>query len=192
MKNIIIYILVLVLLVIGGVFAFEYNKAKIQKEAEQNQVVCAMDAKVCPDGSYVGRGGPVCAFAECPAFTATSTATTTATSTNVSGTVAKLGQTVTIDGISITPISITEESRCPTDVQCIQAGTVIIKAKLSSDTSISETSLKLGNAISFSNKYVTLDGVIPKPNTKFTTKDSDYSFSFSVTRSATKPVIIIQ
>ena len=190
MKNIIIYILVLVLLVIGGVFTFEYNKAKIEKEAEQNQAMCTTEAKVCPDGSYVGKSGPMCTFAECPAFTATSTATTT--STNVSGTVAKLGQTVTIDGISITPISITEESRCPTDVQCIQAGTVVIKAKLSSDTSISETSLKLGNAISFSNKYVTLDGVIPKPNTKFTTKDSDYSFSFSVTRSATKPVIIIQ
>ena len=29
-------------------------------------VACTMDAKMCPDGSYVGRVGPSCAFAACP------------------------------------------------------------------------------------------------------------------------------
>lgn len=28
--------------------------------------VCTMDAKVCPDGSSVGRQGPNCEFAACP------------------------------------------------------------------------------------------------------------------------------
>ncbi len=28
--------------------------------------VCTMDAKMCPDGSYVGRTGPNCEFALCP------------------------------------------------------------------------------------------------------------------------------
>lgn len=28
--------------------------------------MCAMDAKQCPDGSYVGRVAPSCAFAACP------------------------------------------------------------------------------------------------------------------------------
>lgn len=30
-------------------------------------VVCTMDAKLCPDGSSVGRTGPNCEFAACPA-----------------------------------------------------------------------------------------------------------------------------
>lgn len=30
------------------------------------QVACTMDAKQCPDGSYVGRVAPDCAFAACP------------------------------------------------------------------------------------------------------------------------------
>ena len=30
------------------------------------QIVCTQDAKVCPDGSAVGRTGPNCEFAECP------------------------------------------------------------------------------------------------------------------------------
>ena len=29
-------------------------------------VVCAADAKQCPDGSYVSRTGPSCQFAACP------------------------------------------------------------------------------------------------------------------------------
>lgn len=29
-------------------------------------VVCTADAKLCPDGSYVGRTGPRCEFAPCP------------------------------------------------------------------------------------------------------------------------------
>jgi hypothetical protein len=30
------------------------------------QWACTMDAKMCPDGSYVGRQGPTCEFAPCP------------------------------------------------------------------------------------------------------------------------------
>lgn len=31
-----------------------------------NMVACTMDAKICPDGSAVGRQGPNCEFAKCP------------------------------------------------------------------------------------------------------------------------------
>ncbi len=30
------------------------------------QIACTMDARQCPDGSYVGRVGPKCEFADCP------------------------------------------------------------------------------------------------------------------------------
>lgn len=33
---------------------------------EEPVVVCTMDAKICPDGSAVGRTGPDCEFAACP------------------------------------------------------------------------------------------------------------------------------
>lgn len=35
-------------------------------EKSNNQVFCTMDAKVCPDGSSVGRIPPSCEFAACP------------------------------------------------------------------------------------------------------------------------------
>ncbi len=44
----------------GGVFYY----AKITTKPVQ--VACPMEAKQCPDGSYVGRVGPNCEFAACP------------------------------------------------------------------------------------------------------------------------------
>jgi hypothetical protein len=35
----------------------------------EGPVACTMDAKVCPDGSAVGRQGPNCEFAPCPGET---------------------------------------------------------------------------------------------------------------------------
>lgn len=36
---------------------------------EEQPVACTMDAKLCPDGSSVGRQGPNCEFAPCPGET---------------------------------------------------------------------------------------------------------------------------
>lgn len=33
---------------------------------DEEPVACAQDAKLCPDGSYVGRVGPDCEFTLCP------------------------------------------------------------------------------------------------------------------------------
>lgn len=41
------------------------------KETESEKIACTMEAKLCPDGSYVGRTGPNCAFAPCPSGAAT-------------------------------------------------------------------------------------------------------------------------
>jgi len=38
----------------------------IWKNFNQQTVMCSQEAKLCPDGSYVGRSGPECEFKECP------------------------------------------------------------------------------------------------------------------------------
>jgi len=35
-------------------------------EDEEENKICTLDAKICPDGTAVGRTGPNCEFAECP------------------------------------------------------------------------------------------------------------------------------
>lgn len=70
------YIGLAVLIIFSGVAGFiVWIHAPLQTPP---QVACTLDAKLCPDGSYVGRVGPTCAFAACPATSiATSTAATT-------------------------------------------------------------------------------------------------------------------
>lgn len=36
------------------------------KPPAEGSVMCTQEAKMCPDGSYVGRTGPHCEFAACP------------------------------------------------------------------------------------------------------------------------------
>jgi len=44
---------------VGAIFLWQkYNK--------QGGIACTQEAKLCPDGSYVGRTGPDCEFAPCP------------------------------------------------------------------------------------------------------------------------------
>src|SRR6185437_3005515 len=99
-----------------------------------SQQACTMEAKVCPDGSTVGRTGPNCEFAACPIAGATSTAVTLQ---------AKIGQTISGLGVTITPMKVLEDSRCPVDVECIQAGTVRIDAELSAGMGTSTQEFKL-------------------------------------------------
>jgi len=41
------------------------NNTRFEKIPNEN-AVCTQDAKLCPDGSSVGRTGPNCEFAKCP------------------------------------------------------------------------------------------------------------------------------
>ncbi|MEX2029101.1 MAG: cupredoxin domain-containing protein [Candidatus Paceibacterota bacterium] len=77
MKNTYIIILVLIVLVVGGALVFGMGgktevptgEAPISVPTgsdKEEAVFCTMDAKLCPDGSYVGRTGPNCEFSACP------------------------------------------------------------------------------------------------------------------------------
>ncbi|MBI2024641.1 MAG: tryptophan-rich sensory protein [Candidatus Harrisonbacteria bacterium] len=47
-------------------FASYLNYSIWQLNSPREWVACTQDAKLCPDGSYVGRVGPSCEFAACP------------------------------------------------------------------------------------------------------------------------------
>ncbi len=55
----------IVLILLVGLVGFFYRNVTEQSHTPE-PVACTMDAKVCPDGSAVGRSGPSCAFAACP------------------------------------------------------------------------------------------------------------------------------
>ena len=151
------------LVIIAGVAFMEY------KGQEAPAVACTMEAKICPDGSAVGRTGPMCEFAACPEAPTT--------------TVAVIGKKITVNGVSVTPVQVVEDSRCPIDVQCIQAGTVRLQARLESEGASQDVTLTLNQSIAFAGKKVVLDSVTPAKVSTTTINPSQYTFHFSVTDS---------
>ena len=57
-------VVLLITFVLGGIFYLKYP-TPIKYDTDK-PTACAQDAKVCPDGSSVGRLSPNCEFAKCP------------------------------------------------------------------------------------------------------------------------------
>lgn len=68
MKNTAIVVGTLAVAVVVALWVVNVHVAKAP-----SPLACTQEAKLCPDGSAVGRAGPNCEFAECPAANATST-----------------------------------------------------------------------------------------------------------------------
>jgi hypothetical protein len=71
-------IIVIVLIGIGGLILWPQGWMKPHGSTPTNSnlanpVACTMEAKICPDGSSVGRQGPNCEFAACPTTTSMKT-----------------------------------------------------------------------------------------------------------------------
>ena len=64
-QNLLIGFLVIVVLLGAALYLVPHSTLQ--------PVACTMEAKICPDGTAVGRTGPNCEFAECPQSQATST-----------------------------------------------------------------------------------------------------------------------
>lgn len=55
----------LVLITVLGVGGFLYRNV-MEQPGQGNSTACTLEARICPDGTSVGRSGPDCAFAACP------------------------------------------------------------------------------------------------------------------------------
>lgn len=59
--NAILIIIIILAAALGGWYWYSQNK-----DQGGDMLACPQDAKICPDGSAVGRTGPNCEFAACP------------------------------------------------------------------------------------------------------------------------------
>ena len=168
MNKILITVVLLVVLSVGALAAY-----LLTTKTPILPVACTQEAKICPDGTSVGRTGPNCEFASCPAVSAATTTPEKESDT------AALNQRIYKFGVHITPLEVIEDSRCPMGVYCIQAGTVRLKARLEDGKHSEIVTFDIGSPVSFGNKHVALMSVLP-PKTQKPLAPSDYRFTFSV------------
>lgn len=115
--NILLFV-VAALLVLGGISALLWARFAPEK---QPPTFCTMEAKQCPDGSYVGRIPPSCEFAQCPSVDLLSTDTLPQGYTLDSYKVEKVLETSCMkDAECETPPEYLIQSRCPFVSLCLQ------------------------------------------------------------------------
>lgn len=174
-------ILFAILLVIAlGIFiSAKSNKDNVSTDAG---TVCTMDALLCPDGTSLGRSGPMCQFGTCTGteFKGTISQGDNGFIMNANGVLfpvemkvtnalpdilnkevivsgkfisenkfeinsliklleedqavsnISIGQTKNINGVSVTLHEVVQDSRCPVDVNCIEAGAITAKVTFKS------------------------------------------------------------
>lgn len=75
----------------------------------------------------------------------------------------RLGEIAAVDGPRVRPDRVIEDSRCPVDVQCIQAGQLIVRATVLGVGSPKQIDLKLGVPAHVADGMLTLVNATPVP-----------------------------
>jgi hypothetical protein len=96
------------------------------------------------------------------------------------GPTAPLGEVANLEGITVRPLEIIEDSRCPASVRCVWAGRVRIRAEVSGSGS---RDLTLGEPAAVSGGTLTLVDVRPGKREPGTIAPRDYQFTFTFQRS---------
>ncbi len=94
----------------------------------------------------------------------------------------KLGQLAVFKDITVRAVEVVEDSRCPKDVQCIQAGTVRLKVDIAAALGTAPSIITLGRVFTTEGEAITLSAVTPEKNSKVTIGNSDYRFTLHVVK----------
>ncbi len=92
----------------------------------------------------------------------------------------RIGEPVRVNGLRVVPLAVLEDSRCPVDVQCIQAGTVRIDARIRREGNSEVRQMELRKPIQVFGRELVLSEVRPEPHSDRTIAPGDYRFTFEV------------
>ena len=95
------------------------------------------------------------------------------------GTAAALDQPVQVGALVATPKELVEDSRCPSDVQCVWAGRVVLSTRIDGAGWRETVPLTLGEAYASHGTTITLASVTPPKKTTAAIEPGDYRFTFS-------------
>jgi hypothetical protein len=160
---------VFILILVAVALLITIKIEKFVKTTVPEPVFCTMDAMMCPDGSYVGRSGAKCEFV-CP----------NATSTDPRPIIVGINEDFDNDGYILNVKEVIEDSRCPSDVTCIQAGRVRVVLKISHEQgSTTEATIEQGEGVLAGLKQIVLEDVKPYPVSTHKIVPEEYRFTFS-------------
>lgn len=151
-------LITIVIVVVAGAVGGAY----LQYRSSEDEIAAVNNGQVAgetDDGSSVPDGTPVSAEV-------------------------KLNETARAAGVVVNPVEVVEESRCPVDVQCIQAGTVRVRAFVTERgaTEAMDVMFELNVPMTVGSDQITLVKVAPEPREGATIASGDYVFTFTVVK----------
>ena len=145
-------------------------------------VIACMAMSVSFDTAFVGKRVSVSGFDRGADIVVRRFEILTAAAPQKAAVSAQVGETVSALGVSITPLEV-NDSRCPQDVQCIWAGMVTVKVRISSGLGESTAKLEVGGSITTEAEIITLTDVEPAVrNAGVEIPQSDYLLFFKIAK----------
>lgn len=92
----------------------------------------------------------------------------------------KVGEKTSALGVTIQVSELVEDSRCPTDVQCVWAGRVKVHTTITSGLGTAEYVFEDTKSLTTEAEEITLVQVAPTPREGITLTPADYSFTFEI------------
>lgn len=95
---------------------------------------------------------------------------------------AKINKPASGLGVTVAPLEVVEDSRCPSDVVCIQAGTARVRSGITSGLGKGEIIFKLNTPITTEAERVELIQVLPEARSEIPIRANEYRFIFKITK----------
>ncbi|NTZ41547.1 hypothetical protein G7A66_00265 [Altererythrobacter sp. SALINAS58] len=91
-----------------------------------------------------------------------------------------LQQSFNLGALTVTPLRVLEDSRCPLQTNCVWAGRLIVETLVVGPHWQQTVDLNLGEAQVVDGFAIRLSGVIPEGTTEGEEKPDDYRFAFAL------------
>ena len=95
------------------------------------------------------------------------------------GTPVALGQPVWTGDAILTPLSVTEDSRCPINARCIQAGKLTVSTRIAATHWTQTVPLTLGEPYEVLGRTYVMEATTPERTTAEAPAPADYRFVFA-------------
>lgn len=94
---------------------------------------------------------------------------------------ARVGETVRIGDVSLTPLEVVEDSRCPVEVMCVHAGFLRVRTEIRTGSERRTEVLELRRGIALEDaRSLTLSGVEPERRQASAPRPEDYRLVFTL------------
>ena len=103
-----------------------------------------------------------------------------------------VGRRIELGNRAVTPLAVLEDSRCPANVQCIQAGTVRLQVRLEEAGRSWDAVVGLKQPAALENAWLHLLGVCPPRPTPERPAERDYRLTFAIASAADPPPVEVR